>query len=139
MSVISAVCRLGFVALIAALPVVAQEAGDAPALISETQYTAVFTQTPGSWLLHPAAAGALMRLNVHCRDDAAIAPGLWLVTTDAVGQVELVAPSVTVLPPRHPQRIPLLACDSAESGGLHLPAALIRTLVREHGVVRVDG
>ena len=133
MSVISAVCRLGFVALIAALPV------DAPALISETQYTAVFTQTPGSWLLHPAAAGALMRLNVHCRDDAAIAPGLWLVTTDAVGQVELVAPSVTVLPPRHPQRIPLLACDSAESGGLHLPAALIRTLVREHGVVRVDG
>ena len=106
----------------------AQEAGDAPALISETQYTAVFTQTPGSWLLHPAAAGALMRLNVHCRDDAAIAPGLWLVTTDAVGQVELVAPSVT-----------LLACDSAESGGLHLPAALIRTLVREHGVVRVDG
>ncbi|MBL0028695.1 MAG: hypothetical protein IPO95_06380 [Rhodanobacteraceae bacterium] len=139
MSVLSAVRSLGLAALIAALPTAAQEVGDAPALISDTQYTAVFTQSQSSWLLHPAAAGALMRLDVRCRDDAAIAPGLWLVTTDAVGQVELVAPSVTVLPPGHPERIPLLACDSAVSGGLHLPAKFIQTLAREHGAVRIDG
>jgi hypothetical protein len=139
MSVLSAVRSLGLAALFAALPTAAVETGDAPVLINETQYTAVYTQGDGAWLLHPAAAGALVRQEVRCRDDAPIAAGLWLVTVDAVGQVELVAPSVTQLPPGHPDRIPLLACDSAVSGGLHLPRKLIETLAREHGAVRIDG
>lgn len=139
MSVSSAVRSLGLAALFAALPTAAVETGESPALIIDTQYTAVYTQADGAWLLHPAAAGALMRQEVRCREDQAIAPGLWLVTVDAVGQVELVAPSVTQLPPGHPDRIPLLACDSSGSGGLHLPRKLIETLARDHGVVRIDG
>jgi hypothetical protein len=140
MSVLSAVRGLGLAALVAALPIAAIEVGvDEPTLIAETQYTAVFTQSQDAWLLHPAAAGVLVRQEVRCRDDAKIAPGLWLVTTDAVGRVELVAPSVTPLPPGHPDRVPLLACESSESGGLHLPRKLIETLARDHGSVRIDG
>lgn len=139
MRVSSVVRAIGLAALAAALQVAATVPADEPAFIADTQYTAVYTQSQGSWLLHPAAAGALMRQDARCRDDAPVAPGLWLITTDAVGQVELVAPSVTPLPPGHPERIPLLACDSPASGGLHLPATLIRTLARDHGAVRIDG
>ncbi|HWT14764.1 MAG TPA: hypothetical protein VN581_03185 [Patescibacteria group bacterium] len=139
MRVSSVLPAFGLAAFVAAMQVAATAPADAPAFIAETQYTAVFTQSQRSWLLHPTTAGALMRQDVRCRDDAPIAPGLWLVTTDAVGQVELVAPSVTPLPPGHSDRIPLLSCDSAASGGLHLPARLIETLAREHGAVRIDG
>ena len=139
MRVSSVVRAFGLAAFVAAMQVAATVPADEPACIADTQYTAVFTQSQNAWLLHPAAAGALVRQDVRCRDDAPVAPGLWLVTTDAVGQVELVAPSVTPLPPGHPDRIPLLACDSSVSGGLHLPAKLIQTLAREHGAVRIDG
>lgn len=139
MRVSSVVRAIGLAVLTAMLPVAAAVPADEPAFIVDTQFTAVFSQSQSAWLLHPAAAGALVRQDVRCRDDARVAPGLWLVTTDAVGQVELVAPSVTPLPPGHPERIPLLTCDSAVSGGLHLPAKLIQTLVREHGAVRIDG
>lgn len=114
-------------------------AADTPLLIADTQYTAVFTQQDHAWSLRPMAAGAWVRLDVRCRADASIAPGLWLVTTDAVGQVELVAPSVTPLPPGHPERVPLRACDAVASDGLHLPQRLIDTLARDHGAVRIDG
>ncbi|MBI2397290.1 MAG: hypothetical protein HYV17_05795 [Xanthomonadales bacterium] len=139
MKAFSLVRRLVLSGLFAALPAAAVEPADLPQLIADTQYTAVYTQADGSWLLQPPGAGLLVRQGARCRDDARIAPGLWLLTTDAVGQVELLAPSVTPLPPGHPERIPLLSCESSVSGGLHLPAALIQTLVREHGVVRIDG
>ena len=122
------------------LTIAATDPVDDSALIAETQYSAVFEQARGSWLLYPPGAGVVMQQGVgNCREDQAIAPGLWLITHDAGGRVELVAPSVTPLPAGHPDRIVLLACDSAESGGLHLPRALIEVLARDHGVVRVNG
>jgi len=130
---------LGLVTVMPSLALSASDLGDAPALIAETQYSAVFEQGRGTWLLVPPAGGVLSQQGVgHCRDDRPVAPGLWLVTRDAVGLVELVAPSVTPLPAGHPDRIPLLACDSSEAYSLHLPRALIEQLARDHGVVRVQ-
>ncbi len=130
---------LGLASVLPSLALSATDLADAPAFIADTQYSAVFEQERGSWLLVPPAGGVLTHQGVgHCRDDQAIAPGLWLVTRDAVGLVELVAPSVTPLPAGHPDRIALLACDSSEAYGLHLPRALIEQLARDHGVVRVQ-
>lgn len=131
---------VGLAAVMPALALSASDLNEAPALVADTQYSAVFEQGRGSWLLVPPAGGVLTQQAVgHCRDDRPVAPGLWLVTRDAVGRVELVAPSVTPLPAGHPERIPLLACDSSEAYGLHLPRALIEQLARDHGVVRIDG
>lgn len=131
---------VGLAALLPSLPIVASDLADEPAFISDTQYSAVYEQGRGTWLLFPPAAGVVMQQGGgHCREDRAIAPGLWLITTDGAGRVELVAPSVTPLPAGHPDRIALLACDSVESGGLHLPRELIELLARDHGVVRING
>ena len=130
----------GFVVLATSMALGAATPAEQPALIVDSQYSASFDQGRGSWILVPPAGGVVMQQNVgRCRDDRAISPGLWLVTRDAVGRIELVAPSVTPLPAGHPERIPVLACDSSEADGLHLPRPLIDALLRDHGVVRIEG
>ena len=131
---------VGLSALVPALSIAATDLTDEPLLIADTQYSAVYEQGRGTWMLIPPTAGVVMQQDGgRCREDRAIAPGLWLITRDASGRVELVAPSVTPLPAGHPDRIALLACDSVESGGLHLPKALIDVLARDHGAVLING
>ena len=131
---------LGLILSLASLSSGASDLDATPALISDTQYSATFDQSRGSWMLIPPGAGVIMQQGFGaCRDDRKISPGLWLVTRDAVGRVELVAPSVTPLPLGHPERVTLLACDSTDADGLHLPRALIEALVRDHGAVRIEG
>ena len=131
---------VGLAAFLPRVSTATAEVLDEPALIADTQYSAVFTQGRGSWLLYPPGAGLVVAQEAgNCRNDQPIAPGLWLIARNSDGSIELVAPSVTPLPAGHPDRVALLACDSAESTGLHLPPALIELLAREHGVVRVDG
>ena len=140
MNVLKNALIVGLAALLPSLPIAAADLTDEPLLIVDTQYSAVFEQSRGTWLLIPPAAGVVMQQDGgHCRDDRPIAPGLWLIMRDALGRVELVAPSVTPLPAGHPDRITLLSCDSVESGGLHLPKQLIETLARDHGAVRING
>ncbi|MBK7144352.1 MAG: hypothetical protein IPH76_03805 [Xanthomonadales bacterium] len=139
MKAFSLVRRLVLTGLFAALPAAAVEPADLPQLIADTQYTAVYMQSDGSWLLQPPGAGLLVRQGARCRDDARIAPGLWLLTTDAVGQVELLAPSVTPLPPDTRSASRCCLANRVSAAASHLPAALIQTLLREHGAVRIDG
>jgi hypothetical protein len=114
-----------------------QTEADEPALTSESQFTVDFDQSQGIWTLMGADDQNHIANVGRCREDRKLAEGLWLITRDQHGTVELVAPSVTRLAPGEPDRVLLTACDSSESSALHVPRDLIAQLVDQHGVVLI--
>ncbi len=113
-----------------------------PALILETQYTAVWQQTVDRWQWLPLDGRDLdVAGEAHCADTATVPPGLWLLARDEQGRPELIAPSVTPLPPGQPDRIPLhRGCDAdgADARALALPQVVFDWLANNVGAVRID-
>lgn len=113
-----------------------------PALILDTQYTAVWRQTADRWQWLPLDGRDLdVATEAHCADAAAVPPGLWLLARDDEGRLELLAPSVTPLPPGHADRVALRrGCDAdgADASALALPQTVFDWLANNVGVVRID-
>lgn len=118
-----------------------EPAKDAPYYQEGSQYTAVWEQARQSWRLVPAEGAPIVvsaQIGTGCASQPA-PKGLWLVTRDAEGRPELLAPSSTALPAGHGGVLALKACGQAgpEEAAVTAPQALIDWLVQSAGAVMV--
>lgn len=102
-----------------------------------SQYTASFHQTRNRWRLQPADGQDVEIDTGSCATGAMIPAGVWLVVRDARGRPELLAPSVTPLPPGVPDRVALRHCDEAQGRAIAVPRALLQILDERTGAVYV--
>ena len=121
-------------------PAAVPQADDA-VFVEGARYSAVLSRGERAWRLLPAA-GAELRLNVaaDCQAGAAPPRGLWLLSVDAQGRPELVAPSATPLPAGHPGHVRLVACDQPIAEGeaaMALPDRLVEWLQQNSGSIYV--
>jgi hypothetical protein len=113
-----------------------------PVFIEGSQYTAVLHQRSHQWRvlgldgheIQIASSGSA------CAAQAPRPDGVWLVTRDAAGRPQLLAPSVTALPKGHPDHVRLVGCNESGVAGktLAAPSALIDLLSESAGAVYVD-
>ena len=102
------------------------------------QYTAVLDSSNAQWRLLPSdGQDFAIQLDKNCQSSASVPAGLWLLTRDADGKPELLAPSQTALPAGHSGHIPVVACDGDQAKGVALPASLIEWLSDNTGAVYV--
>jgi hypothetical protein len=109
-----------------------------PVFTASSQYTAVYRQAAGQWRILPATGQDLAIATGDCAAGRAIPKGVWLVTRDDQGRVELLAPSTTPLPDGVADTVAVRACDQAEPGALALPQPLIDLLANDAGAVLVE-
>ena len=103
------------------------------------QYTAVLDNSNAQWRLLPGdGQDFAIQLDKNCQSSASVPAGLWLLTRDADGKPELLAPSQTALPAGHSGHIPVVACDEDQAKGVALPASLIEWLSDNTGAVYVE-
>lgn len=103
------------------------------------QYTAVLNSANAQWRLLPSdGQDFAIQLDKNCQSSASVPAGLWLLTRDADGKPELLAPSQTALPNGHSGHIPVIACDEQASEGVAIPASLIQWLGDNTGAVYVE-
>ncbi|MDR3385980.1 MAG: hypothetical protein P4L92_02910 [Rudaea sp.] len=77
------------------------------------QYTAALQQRAHHWHLLPIQ-GDDVDVTDHasaCASRVHVPHGVWMVSSDATGRPQLVAPSATVLPAGFPQHLELRACS----------------------------
>lgn len=102
------------------------------------QYTAVLNSRDSQWQLLPGdGENFLVQLQDDCRSAVSVPSGLWILTRDADGRPELLAPSQTALPPGHSGHIPLVSCADRQADGIAVPASLIQWLSDNTGAVYV--
>ncbi len=103
------------------------------------EYTAVLNAGNSQWRLLPSdGQDFAIQLDSNCQSSASVPAGLWLLTRDAAGKPELLAPSQTALPTGHSGHIPVVACDEDQAKGVALPASLIEWLSDNTGAVYVE-
>jgi hypothetical protein len=124
------------VAAHAAPPAGIEETG--PVFNAGSQYTAVYRQSRGEWQILPVTGQDLAIDTGDCATGAVHPNGVWLVSRDDQGRVQLVAPSTTALPAGAPDTIAVRACDAPEADALVLPQPLIDLLASESGAVLID-
>lgn len=112
------------------------------ALVTPGQYSAVLHVQQGSWQVLDPSGASLQVEATGCPGNPLLPQGLWLLTRDAAGAPELIAPSATRLPAGHAGRIALRACGSAQSGrdaaaSLQVPEALIATLEQNASAILI--
>lgn len=119
----------------------AAPAADDAVFLEGTRYSAVLSRSQGAWRLLPADGGDIrLRVSPDCGTGAGLPRGLWLLTRDAAGRPELVAPSATPLPAGHPGHVRLVDCDRAVTEGeaaLALPPGLVQWLEHRSGSIYV--
>lgn len=124
--------------LAALAPARAVPPADDAVFVEGSRYDAVLSASRGDWRLLPLTGSDLrLRLSGPCRAGVAPPPGLWLLSQDADGRPELIAPSATPLPAGHPGRIPLVGCGDDGADGLPVPAALADWLQQHSGAIYV--
>ena len=109
-----------------------------PVFNASSQYTAVYDQAHGQWRILPVTGQDLAIATGECATGTAIPKGVWLVTRDDAGRVQLLAPSTTPLPAGAADTIAVRACDAPEADALVLPQPLIDLLANESGAVLVE-
>jgi len=113
-----------------------------PLYIFDGQYTATLQQHAHRWQLQPLRGDEIDVID-HASDCGSTAPipkGLWLVSQDGKGRPQLVAPSVTALPPGFPEHVALRACGDPEDGDLALfvPPVALNWIAANVGSVLLD-
>lgn len=128
-----ALAALGAIPAAAAAPV-----ADDAVFVEGARYDAVLDARNGRWrLLAETGADLQVRVAPHCRTGTDVPPGLWLLSSDALGRPMLRALSSTPLPTGHPGVVPLVGCDAAAPGALAVPPGLAAWLQQNSGVVHV--
>lgn len=105
-------------------------------------YGALFSPLRNDWQVFQADGRSLRVLaDADCHNDLVPPEGLWLLTRDAHGAPELLAPSALPLPSGHSGRVTLLACDAPAPAGdgavLRVPSQLLGWLANNTGAVYV--
>lgn len=102
-----------------------------------SQYTASLDQTHNRWLLQPANGEDLVIDTGTCATGTMIPAGVWLVVRDVAGRPELLAPSVTPLPPGAAERVALRSCGKASGRELAVPQTVLDLLGERSGAIYV--
>jgi hypothetical protein len=110
--------------------------------VAGSQYSAVLSQADRSWRLLPldGADVELHMAGAPCAASARLARGVWLVSRDAAGRLELVAPSTTALAQDAPARVALVACGDADARtpAVVAPRVLVDWLATSTGAVYAE-
>jgi len=113
-----------------------------PVFVAGSQYSAVLSQADRSWRLLPldGADVELRAEGASCASSAPLARGVWLVSRDESGRLELVAPSTTALADGAPAHVALVACGDADarSPAVVAPRVLVDWLGTSAGAVYAD-
>lgn len=112
-----------------------------PQYIFDGQYTAELQQHAHHWRLLPLRGEEInVSITSGCENRTAIPSGLWFVTPDSNGKLELVAPSVTSLPEGFPEHVALRNCgDQVEAQAtLFVPAKALDWISANAGTVLID-
>ena len=128
-------------ALVSPFVTAASPAADEAIFVEGARYNAVLSRGAHAWRLLPATGGEF-KLNVaeHCESGLAPPRGLWLLSFDANGRPQLVAPSATPLPAGHPGHIRLVDCGqpiATDEAALAVPVGLIAWLQQNSGSIYV--
>ncbi len=102
------------------------------------QYTAVLNTQSSQWHMIPRVKQDFAQHNQDCRTNTTIPTGLWLLTRDANGKPELLAPSHTALPAGHSGHIPIISCSDLQGNGIAIPAKMIDWLSKNTGAIYVE-
>jgi|KBSSwiStaDraftv2_1062776.scaffolds.fasta_scaffold50590_2 hypothetical protein len=103
------------------------------------QYSASLLQGARTWRLQPIAGDDVDVVDVTCINRQHVPRGIWLVSRDADGRPQLIAPSSTRLPPGYPQQIALRQCgEVAQDNTLGVPPIVLAWLEANVNSVLVD-
>jgi hypothetical protein len=113
-----------------------------PQYIFDGQYTAALQEHAQQWRLLPLR-GEEVDVSVaaaKCASGASVPHGLWYVSQDADGKLQLVAPSVTTLPEGFPDHVALRDCaEKADARTtLFVPAQALDWIGQNAGTVLID-
>lgn len=110
--------------------------------IAGSQYSAVLSQADRSWRLLPLdGADVELRTNgATCAGSTSLARGVWVVSRDEAGRLELVAPSTTSLADGAPAHVALVACGDADARtpAVVAPRVLVDWLATSAGAVYAE-
>jgi hypothetical protein len=110
-----------------------------PVYFESGQYSAAFAQATMRWRLQPLAGDDVDVIDRACANDVHLPQGIWLVTHDEAGGLQLLAPSATELPPGFPQQLRLVACGAErEPGAFAVPDIVLAWLAGHSGSVMID-
>ena len=125
--------------LLLSTAVAGSELDNRPVYQAGGEYTAVLNAGNSQWRLLPGdGQDFAIQLDKDCASTTQVPAGLWLLTRDAAGEPELLAPSQTALPAGHSGHIPVVACGDEQQIGVALPASLIEWLSDNTGAVYVE-
>ena len=113
---------------------------DGPSTLTPgSRYAVTYRQQLAKWQVSQGLGRAKTwrAENASCATSA-IPNGFWIVTRDAAGGPELLAPSHTELPAGFPERVALRTCGDGDLHAVHAPKAVIDLLASNAGVVYVD-
>jgi len=97
-----------------------------PVYFDGGQYSAAFSQGARLWRLQPLVGDDVDVIDRSCMNRTHVPVGVWFISRDRDGQLQLLAPSSTILPIGHPQQIALRACCSAASeAALQVPPVVL--------------
>jgi hypothetical protein len=98
------------------------------------------TRTAGYCVRHSGEEVDVTDSSAKCSSDETIPTGLWYVSRDADGKLQIVAPSVTELPNAFPQQVALRACGEEADEGvtLFVPDVAMNWIRTNVGAVLID-
>lgn len=110
-----------------------------PVYFETGQYSASLLQGARTWRLQPLAGDDVDVVDVSCINRQHVPRGVWLVSRDADGQPQLLAPSSTRLPPGYPQQIALRPCGQVtQDNTIGVPPIVLAWLEANVNSVLVD-
>jgi len=110
-----------------------------PVYFDNGQYSAALSQGARQWRLQPLAGDDVDVIDRACINRTHVPIGVWLVSRDSDGQLQLLAPSSTILPAGYPQQIALHACGAADADtSLQVPAVVLAWLEANVNSVLID-
>lgn len=109
-----------------------------PVYFESGQYTASLAQDAQRWHLQPLTGDVVDVIDRTCANPLRLPDGVWLVTRDDAGRLQLVAPSTTKIPDGFPTQLRLAACGSGDARGtVVVPDIVLAWLAGNSGAVLI--
>ena len=110
-----------------------------PVYFDGGQYSAALSQNARQWHLQPLAGDDVEVIDRTCINRTHVPVGVWFVSRDGNGRLQLLAPSSTILPAGYPQQIALRACgDAGTDTSLQVPPVVLAWLEANVNSVLID-
>ena len=110
-----------------------------PVYFDGGQYSASLSQNARQWRLQPLDGNDVEVIDRACMNRSHVPDGVWLVSHDAEGHLQLLAPSTTILPTGYPEQIALRACGEAGTDtALQVPPVVLTWIENNVNSVLID-